>query len=404
MQIRVEEQVMILRALLMAVVIGVTVGGVTGQATVKPARVEDVPVRPVQRTKDGPATTQPAISPEATEAPADSTRSLSIQETIALLNEQGLMAVDRTAEMDHANRAALRQSTLKVKAAQFSVIDVEDCGVVLALHFLEAKSWVAFTKAERTNVRFGGTVLLPTQETTAWNKIRDFGYAHEGQVSEPEDVMLWSLLANIPTLNAQVTLYQFSRGGPPDLVKEQWKPLLDGGFIERAPFNPLADREVATKVIALEDAGKPVREVSTALAGWVWSKRDGKLYPTGDPWGRIEAMDDATAAEGGMNHKIGVLKGRLGGFRGDIATFYADTAMRQPSPDQPGRYPTLAELATPGTVMMVIPRNPINGSREIQAATWDKSNPIVHGTAGWNYDEKAGKLWANTAEAGANKL
>lgn len=76
------------------------------------------------------------------------------------------------------------------------------------------------------------------------------------------------------------------------------------------------------------------------------------------------------------------VQGTLGGVRTAIVNFYADS-----SASGTGRYPTLAELTTPGTVMLEeIPANPYNGLNTVTAATQAEANSrTVSGTAGWRY-------------------
>ncbi len=72
--------------------------------------------------------------------------------------------------------------------------------------------------------------------------------------------------------------------------------------------------------------------------------------------------------------------------------FWVECAKKELEP----RYPTIAELRERLTAHgSDMPVNLINGSAEIQAATWNEANPPVKGTAGWNYDEKTSQVWPN---------
>jgi len=98
------------------------------------------------------------------------------------------------------------------------------------------------------------------------------------------------------------------------------------------------------------------------------------------------------------NAKESACKGALGGVRAGVSNFYANAAIAG-SP----AYPTLAELETIGTVMQeILPENPYNNSYDVVAAAWDASKPPVSGSAGWNYDAKVGKFWANSSTTGEN--
>lgn len=93
-------------------------------------------------------------------------------------------------------------------------------------------------------------------------------------------------------------------------------------------------------------------------------------------------------------------KASLGNARSAIANFYTNEALQNGT----AAYPTLAELETLGTVLQEsFPPNPYNNSNDVQAATWDASDPPVTGTAGWNYDASAGRLWANSDTSGVDE-
>ena len=93
-------------------------------------------------------------------------------------------------------------------------------------------------------------------------------------------------------------------------------------------------------------------------------------------------------------------KASLGNTRSAIANFYSNEALQNGT----AAYPTLLQLETAGTVLeQSFPLNPFNISSDVQAATWDASNPPVTGTAGWNYDASVGRIWANSDTAGVGE-
>ncbi|MCC7389336.1 MAG: prepilin-type N-terminal cleavage/methylation domain-containing protein [Phycisphaerales bacterium] len=98
--------------------------------------------------------------------------------------------------------------------------------------------------------------------------------------------------------------------------------------------------------------------------------------------------------------KESAAKATLGATRSAIANFYASAALN----DGTGAYPTLTELEAAGSVIeQEVPENPYNGSTDVQAATWDATNPPVSGTAGWNYDAATGRFWANSDSSGVDE-
>ncbi|MDQ7013728.1 MAG: prepilin-type N-terminal cleavage/methylation domain-containing protein [Planctomycetota bacterium] len=93
-------------------------------------------------------------------------------------------------------------------------------------------------------------------------------------------------------------------------------------------------------------------------------------------------------------------KASLGNARSAIANFYTNEALQNGT----AAYPTLLQLETTGTVLeQAFPPNPFNNSSDVQAATWNATDPPVTGTAGWNYDASVGRLWANTDTAGVDE-
>ena len=98
--------------------------------------------------------------------------------------------------------------------------------------------------------------------------------------------------------------------------------------------------------------------------------------------------------------KASAAKATLGATRSAMANFYANEALTNGA----AAYPSLVQIQTVGTVLeQPIPANPYNNSSTIQAATWDAANPPVSGTAGWNYDAKAGRFWANSDTTGIDE-
>src|SRR5262249_23534710 len=93
-----------------------------------------------------------------------------------------------------------------------------------------------------------------------------------------------------------------------------------------------------------------------------------------------------------------VLKGVLGDARGAITSFYADSAVSNNA-----RFPTISEIKDGKTQLKKIPANPFNGSATVQVTTWKAGSPPIAGAAGWNYDPKAGKFWANSSVVSENE-
>lgn len=112
--------------------------------------------------------------------------------------------------------------------------------------------------------------------------------------------------------------------------------------------------------------------------------------------------------EGSAAARASACRGVLSGVRAGIANFYAETALEGGE----GRYPTLAELTTPGVVLQSpIAANPYNGSSRVTAGTRADSiaspRPRAGRTAGWVYyggstSASPAVFWANSNVAGEN--
>lgn len=92
-------------------------------------------------------------------------------------------------------------------------------------------------------------------------------------------------------------------------------------------------------------------------------------------------------------------KGALGGTRSAIAVSYGHSAT--PTGGGVAKFPTLAELTTPNTIMSpAVPDNPYSTSPVKNAVVVGVTpgTPVTAGTTGgWCYMEATGEFWADTA-------
>jgi len=97
--------------------------------------------------------------------------------------------------------------------------------------------------------------------------------------------------------------------------------------------------------------------------------------------------------------KDAACKGALGGVRSGVSTFYAHSAT--PAGGGQAAFPTLLQLAAPGTVMAdAMPDNPYStgASKNAVVAGVTKGTPVTAGTTGgWCYKASTGEFWADTA-------
>lgn len=98
--------------------------------------------------------------------------------------------------------------------------------------------------------------------------------------------------------------------------------------------------------------------------------------------------------------KTSAIQGSLGGVRTAIANFFANTSV-----DGEGRYPTLEELTTVGTVLSEgIPANPYNGLNTVIEADDEEAEDreVSNTVSGWRYyvdndaDPPVAVFFANT--------
>ncbi len=95
------------------------------------------------------------------------------------------------------------------------------------------------------------------------------------------------------------------------------------------------------------------------------------------------------------NAKKGSLKSSLGGMREAISSWQMNSILKTGA----DVYPSLAEISTPGEVLLfTIPSNPYqSGDNAPDSIVTGVSRGTVVGTrGGWAYDPVTGEIWANT--------
>lgn len=93
--------------------------------------------------------------------------------------------------------------------------------------------------------------------------------------------------------------------------------------------------------------------------------------------------------------ELTMIKSTLANVRSAINNFYLNKALTEDEP----RYPTLAELTTPGTVIKeTMPDNPKNGGNNIIGEGVAPRQLKHPNTYGWGYRSDSGTFWANTED------
>ena len=92
------------------------------------------------------------------------------------------------------------------------------------------------------------------------------------------------LMTTLRTLRGQIalyTLYETPLWIPGEVASQQWKPLLDAGYIFDTPDNPISPPDVAKLIIEITVRGADGESVSPSVAGWVWNPTDRMLFAAG---------------------------------------------------------------------------------------------------------------------------
>lgn len=99
--------------------------------------------------------------------------------------------------------------------------------------------------------------------------------------------------------------------------------------------------------------------------------------------------------------KEAAARGALGGLRSGVTIFYANQAVTTGT----ASWPSLAQIATPGTVMeQAVPANPYQhpDSAADSIVTGVSKGTTVGSRGGWAYNAATGEIWPNTANVGEN--
>ncbi len=110
----------------------------------------------------------------------------------------------------------------------------------------------------------------------------------EASASQP---MRSNIDSIVQTVRSQVELYSMQNGRYPwsagDGAQGQWDVLIQGGYLQGAPRNPLSPPSAATRIIELTEPGDTGMNVDPSTAGWAWNSTDHNFYPIGrENWHR----------------------------------------------------------------------------------------------------------------------
>ncbi len=110
----------------------------------------------------------------------------------------------------------------------------------------------------------------------------------EASASQPVqsniDSMVQTVRSQIELYSVQNARYPWSAG---DGAEDQWDVLIQGGYLQGAPRNPLSPPSAATRIIELTEPGDTGRNIDPSTAGWAWNSTDHSFYPIGrEAWRR----------------------------------------------------------------------------------------------------------------------
>ena len=329
---------------------------------------------------------------------------------VAILENAGIKATEVTGQIDGQYLQATKRVMRARGAADVAIFEIGGSMHALVVRFDDQAALERVVNSRQPLIRVEDCLVLgATQATDVWPTMSKALAEHGAMVSDSIDWVAFenaakaaSTMSTLETIRAQCELYALTHNNDlPDFAKSGWKAMLDEEFLSSPPVNKLcAKAEVATKIVVIDKTGADGRDVPLDSAGWVWNSADRTMHAAGTS----EEQLDQIMSEGDIDSSDWlsppehVITGMLGEARSALANFYMSFEEGQE------RFPTMQELVDGRTELKPIPQNPFNGSAAVQAASWRRDNPPVSGAAGWNYDERERKFWANTNVVGENEF
>jgi hypothetical protein len=327
---------------------------------------------------------------------------VSIKQLTMLIDKGGLKVGDRTPELVPLYRRALENSAKEIGANEAAVLDVGEHLSVLVVSFSDPAAMQTLLRSPPEGLVTYRNVLLTlaSKPSGDWETLVQIMEGHGGKRVESNARESFALLSQLHRLRAQLELYKAKENRYPDFAASQWNDMVSGNYITSPPRNPLAMSSVADTIELVTTMGSTGELVSHSKAGWVWNTVDEKLYAAGVNEDKLVLACDGVP---GGKHFLALPELHVGHRLDRIRDAYEHlTALNNAQKKKSAVL--LADLQQFLTKTGGCPANPINESREIQPAIWAAKNPPVSGGAGWNYDPKAGKIWANSSVVGENRF
>jgi hypothetical protein len=326
---------------------------------------------------------------------------VNLRDLIRMLRNEGITVTDLSDQLSTPYRRAFVDSTRAVGASEVALLGVKDSFSFIVAVFNDPKALSALLKSPPDLVRYQNAVLIPTTGMTAdWEGVVKIIQRHGGEQIMSRNAEAAALVDQLDHIRRQIDQFKVKEGRYPDFVARHWESMVKKLYLPSSPMNPFSPRLVGDRIEVVNNAGISGDSVSRKKAGWVWNQADQKIYAAGFSDEKLKQM--LLGAPGGR-HYIAMPEEHVKARAVQLRAVLSNLRSARSRQGKTGN-PTLAELISAFSLDKSCPENPMNHSAEIQAGKWDARNPPVSGGAGWNYDDRAGKIWANTNIAEENKL
>jgi hypothetical protein len=318
-----------------------------------------------------------------------------------VLRKGRISTVDRTSSLSPDVRSILTHTVEVLGGDGVVLFGTPDGFEFLAVAFSNQAALDSFLQAPPQALLWKSILLTPNgRVSSTWEKIENAVVTNGGKRVESKASECHAAIESLRSTRLAIARFEKLNGRSPDFDNNGWVELVAQKLIKASPRNPLSPREVDDEIEVISEVGVKGDAVSARKAGWVWNSSNNALYVAEFSENALVQM--AKGAASGSNYIAlpdVLLIARLNYLRDIVARL-------QTPGSRPGKivYPSAAELSAYLKENGPCPANPINNSAMIQPIDWIKRKPPINGNAGWNYDNKSGKVWANTNLLGEHEF
>jgi hypothetical protein len=310
-----------------------------------------------------------------------------------VLRKGRISTVDRTSSLSPDVKSILTNTVELLGADGVVLFGTPDGFEFLAVSFSNQSALESFLQAPPHALLWKSIVLTPNgRVSSTWEKVENAVLTNGGKRVESKASESHAAIELLRSMRITIARFEKLNGRSPDFENNGWAELIDQKLIKANPRNPFSPRDVDDQIEIISEVGVKGDTVSAKKAGWVWNSSNNALYVAGFSESTLVKMAKGAASG---SHSIALPDlltiGRLNYLRDIVARL-------QTEGNRPGKIvnPSVAELSAYLKENGPCPANPINNSTVIQSIEWIKRKPPINGSAGWNYDSKTGKLWANS--------